>query len=273
MFAPKLGVSFHGISPTVTPDAIAAAANSQIATLEILVSKLGDDREADLAAFKRLFASSPVRPMTIHSTFGSAYDLSSLDCSVRAEAVRAVREGLEMAVTLGTPMVIVHASAEPITASERETRKARTLSALTEIAGDFRATGTRAALELLPRTCLCNTLEELDWFLDRLDPSVFGVCLDVNHAMDRYATLPDMVRALGSRLITTHLSDYDGVDEKHWLPGRGIIEWASLLRALDDIDYQGPFNYECDADGQTPHERVRSFESNFAWLSNLPHRR
>jgi len=91
----------------------------------------------------------------------------------------------------------------------------------------------------------------------------------VNHAMGDYRALPDMVRTLGPRLMTTHLSDYDGVDEKHWMPGRGIINWAQLMTALADIDYQGPFNYESQIEGDTPQERVRSLEQNYAWLSGL----
>jgi len=274
MFVPKLGVSFHGIWQEVTPEAIHAVAHSEVATLELFAPLFRNDRPAAIAAFNGLFASYPVRPMTIHSTFGVEHDLSSLDSATHARALDAVRDGLELAVALGAPMVVIHASSEPIPAVERDARREQTLAVLSEVTDEYRAAGVRGALELLPRTCLCNTLGELTWFLDQLDPAagspgVYGVCLDVNHAMDRYATLPDMVRTLGPRLFTTHLSDYDGVDEKHWLPGRGIIDWKGLTRALADIDYQGPFNYECASDGQTPAERVRSYEVNFHWLSNL----
>ena len=269
MFVPKLGVSFHNISHEVTPEAIDAVAHSEIATLELFATLFRNDRSAAVAAFKGLFAACPVRPMTIHSTFGVEHDLSSLDPATHARALHALRDGLDLAVTLGARMVIIHASAEPIPAEQRDARREQTLAVLAEVTDEYRAAGVRGALELLPRTCLCNTLGELTWFLDQLDPAVYGVCLDVNHAMDRYAMLPILVGALGPRLITTHLSDYDGVDEKHWLPGRGVIDWRALLHALAEIDYQGPFNYECTGDGQTPAERVHAYEANFDWLSNL----
>jgi sugar phosphate isomerase/epimerase len=87
--------------------------------------------------------------------------------------------------------------------------------------------------------------------------------------MDRYRDLPQIVRALGDRLVTLHLSDYDGVDEKHELPGRGVVDWKEFMQALRDIDYSGPFNYESKADGNNPAERVASFEENFKWLRSL----
>jgi sugar phosphate isomerase/epimerase len=210
-----------------------------------------------------------VRPASVHCTFGPEYDLSSLDAATHVRALGAVRDALDLAVALGAPIVVLHASSEPVADPEREARMQQTLALLSQVTPELRSAGLVGALELLPRTCLCHSLAELTWFLDRLDPALFGVCLDVNHAMTRYAALPDMIRALGPRLIATHLSDYDGVDEKHWLPGRGVIDWAALLRALAEIDYRGPFNFECPGDGQTAAERVRSYEVNFRWLGEL----
>jgi sugar phosphate isomerase/epimerase len=125
------------------------------------------------------------------------------------------------------------------------------------------------AIELLPRTCLGNTVEELGELIRRLGDETFGVCLDVNHLMDRYGELPDEIRKLGPRLITTHLSDYDGVDEKHWLPGRGVIDWKAVKEALGEIGYKGPFNYECHLPGDTPGERIQAVEENFRWLGGV----
>ena len=85
----------------------------------------------------------------------------------------------------------------------------------------------------------------------------------------RYRDLAEHVRRLGDRLIALHLSDYDGVEQKHELPGKGVIDWESFMQALRDVDYAGPFNYECKLEGDTPQERVRSLEKNFKWLCRL----
>ena len=32
------------------------------------------------------------------------------------------------------------------------------------------------------------------------------------------------------RLVTTHLSDNDGLEDRHWLPGHGIIDWVMVAK-------------------------------------------
>jgi sugar phosphate isomerase/epimerase len=87
--------------------------------------------------------------------------------------------------------------------------------------------------------------------------------------MDRPQELAQTVRALGDTLIATHMSDYDGVDEQHRMPGSGVLDWASFLQALREIDYQGPFNYECGIPGDTVAERIAALQENYCWLSAL----
>ena len=40
------------------------------------------------------------------------------------------------------------------------------------------------------------------------------------------------------------MSDYDLVDERHWLPGEGKINWKNVMAALEKIGYGGSFMYE-----------------------------
>ena len=40
------------------------------------------------------------------------------------------------------------------------------------------------------------------------------------------------------------MSDFDFVDEKHWLPGEGKIGWNELIAALNDVKCTVPFMYE-----------------------------
>jgi sugar phosphate isomerase/epimerase len=267
MLQPKLGASLHTIEKNLTPEALAAVEGSRIATVEIHPMLFAADAEGTMrAALKEMLARAGIRPMTIHAPFGGAYDLSCRDEKTRQAGLQVVLDAIDLAAEFDAPMVVVHPSAEPIPAEEREERLARSRQSLARVGRRCAETGRRVALELLPRTCLGNTVEELFALLEGLPEGLFGVCLDVNHLMDRFAELPDAVRRLGSRLITTHLSDYDGVDEKHWLPGKGVIDWGALLRALDATGYAGPLNFECRLEAPTPAERVRSLEESFDWM-------
>jgi sugar phosphate isomerase/epimerase len=59
------------------------------------------------------------------------------------------------------------------------------------------------------------------------------------------------------------------VDEKHWLPGKGVLNWPALMQALREIDYKGPFTYECDLEGDSLADKLAKLRDNFSWLENL----
>jgi sugar phosphate isomerase/epimerase len=270
MFQPQLGVSLHTLSTELTERELQVISSSQIATIEVM-ARLFDDaaRKDKIVLLKEMLSQSHVRPMTVHAVFGSSYDISVLDKRAHRQALAAIDASIDLAVQLGVPMVVVHASAEPIAPAERQQRLTHAQAALEKIGQRCQKVDKRVALELLPRTCLGNTVEELFELLAPLDGDTFGVCLDTNHLMDRHSDLADTVRQLGEKLFTLHLSDYDGIDEKHELPGRGVLDWGAFMQALRDIDYSGPFNYECKIEGETVAERIQALTENYRWLSSL----
>ena len=103
--------------------------------------------------------------------------------------------------------------------------------------------------------------------IDGFDPDVVGVCLDSNHANLR-AELPDVVRALGDRIATLHISDNDGNDENHWFPFAGVIDWEPFVRALVRSPYDGPFMYEARGVSD-PEEGVETLCRNYRRIREL----
>ncbi len=270
LFEPRLGVSLHTISGEWTRELYEALRASAIATVEITARYFtGQSGDVEKSALNRALREAGIQAASIHALFGPQYDFSVLDGDAHERAIDVAISAIDLAAELEARLVVVHASAEPIEAEERGERMAQARRALAALSRRCQATGTRIAIELLPRTCLGNTVDELLGLLDGLDAETLGVCLDTNHLMDRYDSLPDDVRRLGERLMATHLSDYDGVDEKHELPGTGVVDWTGTMAALRDIDYRGPFNYECKLDGDTPEERIAVLEGNFEWLCGL----
>ena len=69
-------------------------------------------------------------------------------------------------------------------------------------------------------------------------------CIDMNHfLLDKTA---DAILALGKWVNAIHVSDYDGVYEKHWMPKEGINNWIKIIGNLEKIGYNGAFTYEVD---------------------------
>lgn len=73
-------------------------------------------------------------------------------------------------------------------------------------------------------------------------------CLDSGHthtvASMGQPTVPEFIRLFGSRIRLVHLHDNDGLLDQHLIPGQGTINWPEVFDALEEIGYQGYFNYE-----------------------------
>jgi sugar phosphate isomerase/epimerase len=244
-----------------------AMAAAGVVTFEINAAKLA--QESQRRACRQLLSMPGPRPSSVHALFGPEYDFSQVDQAGWQQAVNRAIETVELAAALDIPIIVMHASYEPIEAEERPQRLEQVIEGFTRIGEIARSNGRRIAIEYLPRSCLGNSLDELNLLVDRLGEKTFGVCLDVNHLMGQYARLPEIVRALGDRLIATHISDCDEEDEKHWLPGKGVLDWPGFMQALRAIHYPGPFTYECEVEGDTLPEKLEALRANFNWLQNL----
>ena len=233
-----LGVSLHMLDLEQRLEAIGALDGSSVKAVELWEPTFGkDDRHVQEA--RRALAVAGVEPRTVHANFGASLDISSPDAATRSAGIQAIGVALDLAVRMGAGIVIVHPSSEPIDSEARDTRIEQARRSIEIIAQMAQKAGCRVALELLPRTCLGRSAAELLCLLEDIDPGTAGACLDTNHLMDRFSTLPEVVRSLGLRLLALHCSDYDGVDEKHWLPMRGVIDWGAFLVGAERRRFHG----------------------------------
>lgn len=181
-----------------------------------------------------------IRLWTVHIPYGDDWDPSHLDAAVRKTVLENVVRLFKLAKEWGADKLVFHPSYEPVPAEDREERLRHCRESIRLLSREAVAHGVQLAVECLPRTCLGNRSEEIEYLIGD-EPNV-GVCVDVNHLF--HETPEQFIRKLGHRIITTHISDNDGVDERHWLPGEGIIDWNGVLRALSDSGYAGAFMYE-----------------------------
>jgi len=258
----KVGKSLRlGESPD-TDEVLHALVSSSMDHVEIGYVSYCDDPEWAGAVRKKLDAS-PVNINSVHALFSHEVDISRLDDGGQEFAIQEVGKAIVMAKRLGAGIVVLHGSAEPIEDDERLKRIAQSISSLKILSEQAHASGIRLALEFLPRTCLGNTADELQAMLADISPERAGFCLDANHPADP-EQLPAIVKQLGERIITLHISDYDGIDERHWMPFRGVVKWDALANALRSIGYSGAFIYETQPEeGDTMEEKLEIIQSNF----------
>lgn len=237
------GISLHNIIDKVTSDFLVELESSLFAGVE-LHPRLFDSEQTPEALRSSLLEAG-VKPLVMHVPFGRHYDISAVNEDERRIAVNEVVKLFPLMAKAGTDIAVVHTSFEPIPDEEREVRLNQACMSCLELQPFLDKAGFRLAVELLPRSCIGNSSTELLKIISDSDPTLIGVCIDTNHLMENYAALPEIVTALNKRIFSFHISDYDGIDEKHWVPGKGVIDWQTFKQSLEKIGYCGPLICEC----------------------------
>jgi sugar phosphate isomerase/epimerase len=219
--------------------------------------------EPRMRALKSKIDSAGLVVWSVHLPYSRTLDISLTNDEARNRNLTFQLRMVELCAMFRPARLVQHPSSEPIADSLRDERIAhasRSIAVLKEAADKI---GAQLCVENLPRTCLGNTPEELLRIMGNI-PGV-GICFDVNHLLK--CTHEHFFELAGHKIATIHLSDYDGTDERHWLPTQGNIRWGAIVRQLDAIGYDGVFMYEARKDryntnGQlSPQQLVDSFKA------------
>ena len=197
----------------------------------------------DFVTARRNTDAAGIRIWSMHLPFYpfDRIDISSTNRELRGRTIEFLSELMKKASTeAGVDRFIIHPSGEPIPDEVREGKMQCAMDSLGVLAERAHGLGAVIAVEELPRTCLGRDSSELERLLSVNDK--LRVCFDTNHLLRE--PISDFIRNVGGRIITLHVSDYDWIDERHWLPGEGKTDWQALIAALEAVGYDGPWLYE-----------------------------
>lgn len=182
--------------------------------------------------------------LSVHLPFGPDWELCSCDDQLRDRAVNRYVDVIRFCSRLHPKRYVLHPGFPHVPDEERAQRMKNFRHSAGILAEAARP--AKIAVENMAYDCLGNTSDELISLVDGLDN--ICVCCDMNHWL--HEKNYDAIRKLGSRIETIHVSDYDEIQEKHWLPGEGVSDWNEIIEALCSIGYNGPFLYECVGTGE-----------------------
>ncbi len=229
---------------------IAEVAAAGFTQCELFDTKdMADERTA--GERRRILNQHGVWVRTIHSDLG--VNLAALDDDERARAVASVESCFEPFAELGGFAVIVHPTGRDsnVDAELHIGAFRRSLDTLTARAEEL---GIRLACENLQHKGqsrpLCR-MEDLRRVVDHY-PSTVGICLDTGHANNNSLDPADEARIAGERLIALHLQDTDAVEDRHWPPGLGNINWRRVSAALIEIGFDGAWTFEVGTGASGP---------------------
>jgi len=174
---------------------------------------------------------------TCHLPFPEGYDLSVTDEEVRKQAVENQKEIVEIAMELNPEVLVMHNSRGVVEESERPARRAALVKSLKEFAPWCKERGLKIALENLIPGSLLMSSDDLVGVIEEVNMDNIGICFDVNHlfAEPHY----DFIKKAGKHIITMHISDNDGIWERHFEPGDGVLDWHLIFSEMDKLGYDG----------------------------------
>lgn len=96
--------------------------------------------------------------------------------------------------------------------------------------------------------CACSTPGSFNAHLDAVNDPNFVACLDIGHAemQGLNTSAAEMIHALGHRLQALHIHDNDLVNDSHWIPFAGKVDFAAIVAALKAVNYRGYLTLEAD---------------------------
>ena len=279
MIKNEIGVSTHivrGIDPETHFPLFAQYGFSLIELNLGYFPILENDRK--FRKLQNILAQNKIRVWSFHLPYGGTVpalgnmDISHPDADVRRNTIDAIRLSLDRLAALNACYLVLHPSVGAVEDDERKERLAFCAESLKACLKSLReaqsvnpnAVTLKIAIENLPKTGIGKESAELIGLLESLNSPELGICMDVNHANLR-EDLIEATRRYGHRVVTAHISDNDGINEKHWLPGKGVIPWKKWLATLIAIGYNGPLLYE------TSQPANESAEETIAQISQNAH--
>ena len=233
----KIGMSSAG--KKINEELFADYAKNGIEAIEICPG-WPDYKHLDYTALKGYSEKYGVALWSFHIPFQTT-DIASADRAWRLCSLEYICELIKQASEAGIHKFVTHASTElsddPVRRAETLAIAKESLSQLADFAANY---GSVICVEDLPRYCLGNCSEELLDILSANDK--LRICFDTNHLLGE--DILSFVKKVGDKIETVHVSDYDYIDERHWLPGEGEIPWYDLYKALLEAGYAGAWMYE-----------------------------
>lgn len=235
----KVGISTHGIRE-VREDWFAGCRAAGVERMELSIAGDACDKQ-DYPQIGRWAKDYGIELWSYHLPYVPWQIIGVSEPAKVPKTIEIYTDLIQRAADIGVRRFVVHPGDGPN--EEGPARQAcldcakDTLSRLADIAD---REGAVIAVENLPRNCLGRTSAEMLEIL--ATNSKLRSCFDTNHLLIEDPV--HYIKQVGNKIITTHVSDYDFVDEKHWWPGEGRLNYTAVLNALREVGFDGTWLYE-----------------------------
>ncbi len=236
--------SFSLHIPSFSEERLIDLKENTVNFIELTCGELKGFENFDINA-KSIFKTAEnqgVKIRSVHLPFApfSFFDPASEDKAVRDNFLKIQSELIKICSQSGAEIAVVHPSGEPYSPEKRNVHINYSLESIIRLNEIAENEGIILAVENLPRSCILRDVKEIEIFKKEI-PDIHFV-FDSNHSLiDSNA---EIIKAMGEKIVALHISDYDFIDEKHLLPGKGKVNWQEISACLEEVNYNGTWNYE-----------------------------
>ena len=170
----------------------------------------------------------------IHAPFNNCNKLWSDDSSVRSNIRNEYDSCISFCTRHGIPIVAIHISR----GSDALEVNTYGLDVLREIVKHAEDSNVIVAIENTGKP------HHLDHIYSSIESPFLGFCYDSSHDFLGASEPGEILSKWGHLLVATHLSDNDGVSDKHWIPKEGTIDWGIIRDSFPKGTYKGFFTLE-----------------------------
>jgi protein FrlC len=196
------------------------------------VRQLIDEKGMEVSSFLPAFYRYP-------------YSLSNPNEIVRQDSIQYMKECMDNAVALGSPIMLI-VPGRSLYGQSHEDAWGRLLDSVDAVCHYARQYDIQLGVEPINQhACdLVNTSADAMRVLDELGHDNLGVILDTGHMYLEQDSLSEALQRVGQRLLQFHVNDNDGKVQQNLVPGEGSYDFPAFLATLGRAGFEGTLTVE-----------------------------
>lgn len=192
--------------------------------------------------FLSLCDSNKIKPNSVHCFFFSnlGYDVADKNPDIRKKALESNMVLFQGAKDIGARYVVTHLFGWNVTDRSEDETMFLAKKAVLAFLPEAERTGVKIAIENMNGNW---TVKHINQLIDEINHPLLGICFDTGHAAI-YSDVGIELKLCGNQLLGLHIHDNHFLEDDHFPPFRGKIDWKAFTSALVSIGYKGPLIFE-----------------------------
>ncbi|MEP0815055.1 MAG: sugar phosphate isomerase/epimerase [bacterium] len=189
----------------------------------------------------------------LHGPISPRLDFTLDDPDITDATLAVHRQAVRSCVELGTQYLVVHVSSYPDLAfADLGEATKRTTGRLLDLIDYARPYGVEIVIENQPYIYRSQRL--IDNVIEEFPAEELKICLDTCHIQIGNPEPLDFVKRWADHIVTTHLSDSDGLGDDHLIPGTNGFAWHECMAILKRAGRLRCLMFENSSWGSEPFE-------------------